>query len=223
MSARALSTLLLCASLIGCAAAPNRVAPKRAAPEHRGVPACARRDLQIEFDDVEIRSDGSLCGEVLLGSRRMRSDDLGRVDRQFVTGCRFSATDKKSGIGIELGVQGSNQEDDRDDDRRGANSSRLDEFYMGLYALFGGGGRGLHPYVGVGVSFLETRTDIFTGEDDVVEDATVLGGYTNFGLALISKGGFRLSLDWRSMRGVETASGADADYDQVALVAGVSF
>ena len=170
-------------------------------------------------------SDESICGEVLVGVRNLRSDGLDRVDTQLVTGCRFSAIDKETGFGFEVGIQGSAEDratpDDGDDDR--AFSSSLNEFYLGFFTMLGGASEGLHPYVGVGFSFLETRTDLFADNEGDEEDVSVIGAYADLGLSLISEEGFRVSIDWRTMRGSDTGAFVDADYDQLALVIGVSF
>jgi opacity protein-like surface antigen len=208
-----LARIVLPLALVSCATTPNRAA---------GLKASAARAKDTYT--VNIGDDSRLCGEVIIGSREMRSDDLDRVDQQLVLGCRASVTDEDSGIGFEIGFQGSGESEDKDaEDDDGVYGSTLDEFYLGLFAMIGGARAGVHPYIGVGLSYVETETDIFTGIDGVSDDVIVMGAYTNFGIALIGNEGFRLSLDWRSMRGAEMSSGADADYDQLSLALGVSF
>ncbi len=154
-----------------------------------------------------------------LGARSFDfGDEVSDIEDQGVIGVEFSQEYAQWPVGWEAGIMGSAASDD-------VNGNDIDsataELYGGVRKSFGTGR--FRPYVGAGLSWIRVAFDTDAlGEDD---DGS-LGVYAHGGVAYQFTPLFSLGLDVRGLFGTDIdlyGENLDADYGQVALVAGFSF
>lgn len=155
---------------------------------------------------------------VYLGQRNLDEDDYAPVDEQTTLGVEFSKETSEDPLGFELGLMAS--EDSARIFGFGTEGSTR-ELYGGIRKTFGSDV--LRPYVGAGVSFINSKFEVDgVGEDD---DSSQ-GAYVHGGLALQAGESLLFGLDLRFLFGTSmTIAGVDtdADYGQVAMFLGFQF
>lgn len=183
-------------------------------------PATAASPLQTVIEEHRHEEPFAARISLLLGMRTFDEDDFEPVEDQPVLGLDFSFEPPGSFIGFEVGLMGSAE----DDEVLGTDlESRVGEIYAGVRKTFGDRARGLHPYIGGGVSAINVDVEIDgVGSDD----DTSIAGYVHGGILAKVGGSFFVGADARGLFGTDIeleGVEVDADYLQLAFVLGWAF
>lgn len=153
-----------------------------------------------------------------LGQRKLDKSDYEPVEEQAAYGLEFLHETVGGAFGVEFGVLGSSEEDNAGGFRV---KGETREVYLGVRKTLGESV--MRPYFGGGVSFIRSDLEIVgTGEDDDAAPALYLHG----GLSIDVSESFFIAFDLRGLLGSDIelfGSPGDADYGQLAIVAGVIF
>ena len=142
-------------------------------------------------------------------------DDAEPADEQFGWGLEFDAYDPRSVFGWEIG--GSRTSDDASEGGTDFDAKVM-EFYTGGRKTWTMA-RDLHPYLGLGVSWVEAEVDV-PGSGS--EDDDSFGVYGHGGAYWTFAEHFNLGADLRALVGTDLEFEGDADYFQLAIVLGYS-
>jgi hypothetical protein len=202
MSPKLACALPLCA-LASCASVVHRSLEPATAPRPQAARAEPSRDNRISL---------------YLGERKLDKSDYEPVNEQAAYGLELLHETAGGDFGVEFGVLGSSEEDNAGGFRV---KGETREVYLGVRKTLGESV--MRPYFGGGVSFIRSDLEIVgTGEDD--DDSPAL--YLHGGLSIDVSESFFIALDLRGLLGSDIelfGSPGDADYGQLALVAGVIF
>jgi opacity protein-like surface antigen len=158
---------------------------------------------------------------VLLGMRNVDNNALEDldIDEQPMIGVEMDAYDRKSGLGFEVGLSTSH-----DDNHVGGSDvdASFTELYGGLRETIPLESSDVHPYVGIGATVL--HGDVDAGPTD--DSDTTLGAYIRVGVNFALTKDLRLGADLRHVFADLDMFGDnsfDADFDQFALTASFPF
>jgi len=211
----------LAALLVGCAASPAGLAPARS-------DSPAPRDWTTALAQTTPAGDYSrpLTGRLTFtfGERQL-DGALAPTDEPQAFGVEYSRLSAGGPLGFELGFQFA------DDQARGValpgggagTVDRLQsEFFAGLRAE---GGEGtVHPYLGLGATWLTNDTRIRSGGSEARDTDSGLGAYGHLGLLFDLSRTVHVSIDGRmTFLTGDSNEGADSDYAQVSIGLGASF
>jgi opacity protein-like surface antigen len=163
---------------------------------------------------------------VLLGKRQLGEDDWAPVDEPGVLGLEYANERAGSAVGYEIGFSFAAAEEDEFVAGLGdvELSSGFFEVYGGLRKTFFADA-GVRPYLGLGVTVIAVALEAESGGLSSDDDDASFGGYAHGGLEFRVTDNFRLGLDLRAVFGTDVelfGVSGDADYEQLALVAGFS-
>lgn len=157
---------------------------------------------------------------LLAGLRSYDNTDLDKVDKQATAGLEGVAYLGDSGIAIETGWL---HADDESTDSTGLQPQGLE-----THELYGGArytflkDKLIEPYVGGGVTWLDTTVDLVGGG---TADDNAFAGYLHAGVA-VNLAAFRVGIDLRGVWGSDLSfpgGDADVDYYQAMGFAGIRF
>lgn len=141
-------------------------------------------------------------------------DDADPADEQFGWGLEFDGYNPRDAVGWEIGVS---RTSDDTSDAGGNFEVTIQELYTGARKTWGAAGE-LHPYVGLGVSWVDAEADSSTSGSD---DDSSFGLYGHGGAYWTLGQHFNVGADVRALVGTDIGFG-DADYFQGAVVLGYS-
>ena len=203
MNSKLLLALPLCAAASCASVVHNSIAQAPPATRPGASPAPAPRQNRVS---------------IYLGERKLDKSDYEPVYEQAAYGIEVVHESLNSAFGFELGVMGSNEEDNAGGFRV---KGETRELYLGARKTLGESV--MRPYFGGGISFIRSDLEIVgTGEDDDASPALYLHG----GLSIDASDAFFIAVDLRGLMGSDIelfGSPGDADYVQLAFVAGVKF
>jgi len=165
---------------------------------------------------------------VHLGARQLDEDDWEPVDQPAALGIELDSYRPDQLVGFELGVQGSEDDDDFRDSVLGNVDveAKFWEVYAGVRKTWAPGGSRVRPYVGGGVTYLDADVEVdVPGLGSASDDDSSLGLYLHGGVDWQVVGGLLLGFDLRAVVGTDISlAGVDsnADYVQAAFVIGYS-
>lgn len=155
---------------------------------------------------------------IYLGQRGLDKDDYEPVEDQATFGIEFVHEAVGGDVGFEFGLMGSSDESSAAGfDIEGTTG----ELYGGLRKTFGESV--VRPYIGGGLSFIASEFEIVGVNKDDDASAAL---YAHGGVSIDVSESFFVGLDLRVLFGSDMeifGVSTDADYTQLALVAGVSF
>jgi len=221
--------VLACLVLGGCASDPLQPA----------WPALALQDTvaEVPLDSSPLVIDAAGSGAVsaaaplapepevghmtfLVGQRKLRegdADDVG-IDDPLVYGFEVDSYHASSGDGFEFGFSYSS----KDNHFQGTSvEATFMDLYGGYRHTFRADQDGIHPYVGLGIDFLNGDIDV----GPVSADDDAWGAYVRAGLNFQFESDVRLGLDYRHVFSSLRIEGEsfDGDFDQLALTLGFPF
>lgn len=161
---------------------------------------------------------------VYVGRRDLGEDDWAPLEDQPTLGIEFSSVSESSGLGLELALMGS-----YDDDRVGGVDveASTGEVSLGIRKEFGLDGSGMyhgaiHPHLGAGVAWVRAELDAAGG--GASDDDGSFAGYGHAALHFDIASHFAIAIDVRALFGSDIEIfGADADTDYVQLALVLSF
>ncbi len=207
--------------LMGCAASPTSFAPAwpHSTLTSDGAAAPAQSTPAGDYSKPRIGRLTFTFGE------RQLDGALAPTDEPQVFGVEYSRLSAGGPLGFELGFQFA------DDQARGVafpgggagTVDRLQsEFFAGLRAE---GGEGtVHPYLGLGATWLTSDTRVRSGGVETRDTDSGLGAYGHLGLLFDLSRTVHVSIDGRATFLTDDSDdGTDNDYAQVSIGLGASF
>jgi len=158
---------------------------------------------------------------LLFGERELDEDDYEPVEDQTAVGLAFSWEPEDSGLGGEFGVYRSEEDDELGSLEAEASTTEL---FGGVRQNFGG--EALRPFVGAGVSWIESKVEIDDGGNSDSDDDSGAGLYVHGGLDAWISPQVALGVEYRMLLGTDLTlfgEDTDADYGQVTFSIGFSF
>lgn len=158
---------------------------------------------------------------LLVGSRDLRDSTakLLDIDQQTALGIEYDQYDRETGNGFEFGFQHSTE----DNTVLGLGTeASLDEFYGGFRKTFRPAATDYHPYVAVGLAYINADFDF----GPISDSDSDIGPYARVGILWQLGENSRLGLDYRRLFGTDLSlvgGKAEGDYSQFALTFGVAF
>jgi len=142
-------------------------------------------------------------------------DDADPADEQFGWGLEFDCYHPQDAVGWEVGVSRTSEEASLSGG--GDFEVTIREIYTGVRKTWGSGN--LHPYAGLGLSWVDAEADSTTSGSD---DDNSFGLYGHGGAYMTLGEHFNLGADLRALVGTDIGFG-DADYLQASIFLGYSF
>ncbi len=211
-----LSNRLSAFSVRGCAALALLVATACSSVPTRASLASSQESAGADLSSLN----------VLLGRRQLDEDDWAPIDEPGVLGLEYANERAGSAVGFEIGFSLAAAEEDEF-----VSGIGNVEFTNSFFEIYGGMRKtffvdaGVRPYIGAGLAVISAALEAESGGASVDDDETTFGGYAHGGVEFRITDNFRLGLDLRAVFGTDLelfdVSG-DADYTQLALVAGFS-
>ena len=160
---------------------------------------------------------------MLVGQRFLDEDDWEPLEEPVAVSVEFDRYGRFDPAGFEIGfsyAEDSGELGGIDLD------SQFWELYGGVRKTFSLAEDRLHPYLSVGMSWVNAELDASAGGLSTNIDDDALGFYLRGGVYYTLGGGLNLGIDYRKLLGADfdaEGASADGDYDQFSLSLGYSF
>jgi opacity protein-like surface antigen len=162
---------------------------------------------------------------VQYGLRTQNSDDdWAPTDESDAIGIEVDHRTRDAFVGFEIGTLLA----DGDEDAGGGVSFKtdFDEIYAGVRKTFDFDDFFLHPYVSLGLTWIQARAALTQGVNQAADDDSSIGAYGRVGVNAVFMENVNVGLEYRLVVGTDLdffGVSTDTDYGQFGLSVGYSF